>query len=621
MADEIKKIKIKDLPQTTSIGDDDIFVESDSLETYKVTADDIAKYVSTNKNLTNKYVEKTAIGAANGVAPLNSDKKIDGTYITYGTTSNTAYEGSRGKILEENLDNHLTDVDAHGYSTKINDEVTRATEAESAITAKLNSKLETSLKGSVNGLAELDENGKVPSIQLPSFVDDVLEGRATSVTQDETTGAITATGFILSGESTECTPESGKIYVDIDTNIQYRWSGTIYVTTGSNIALGETSSTAYRGDRGKIAYEHSQSAHAPSNAEENQNAFSNITVGSTTISADSKTDILTLAGNNVTITADATNDKVTIGVTKSNIVNALGYTPEESGTNSEYVVYGVCDTESDVAEKVVTIPDDSNWVLKSGSIVFVKFTNTNTATACTLNVNNTGAKSIWYDRTDQTSTTTTSANYYGYANRTLGYVYNGTYWVVFWFGYDANTTYTNASLGQGYGTCTTAAATTAKVVTLSNYVLVTGGIVAVKFTYAVPASATMNINSKGAKAIYYRGAAITSGIIKAGDIATFIYNGSQYHLTSIDRDEDTKNTTGSTNDTSKLFLIGAKSQTSATQTYSRSTVYIDADGDLCSNDTKVSTTDHTHNDYVNITYSDTEPTTQKVGDYWCQDYE
>ena len=59
---------------------------------------------------------------------------------------------------------------------------------------------------------------------------------------------------------------------------------------------------------------HADSAHAPSNAEKNQNAFSNITVGSTTISADTTTDTLTLVGSNVTITPDATNDKVTIAV-------------------------------------------------------------------------------------------------------------------------------------------------------------------------------------------------------------------------------------------------------------------------------------------------------------------
>ena len=100
--------------------------------------------------------------------------------------------------------------------------------------------------------------------------------------------------------------------------------------------------------------------------------------------------------------------------------------------------------------------------------------------------------------------------------------------------YDSNTTYTNASLGQGYGTCTTEEATTAKVVSLSSYSLTTGGIVAVKFTYAVPANATMNINSRGAKNLYYNGAAIKAGIIDAGDIAVFIYS-SQYHLIGIHR--------------------------------------------------------------------------------------
>ena len=98
-----------------------------------------------------------------------------------------------------------------------------------------------------------------------------------------------------------------------------------------------------------------------------------------------------------------------------------------------------------------------------------------------------------------------------------------------------DTTYTNAKLGQGYGTCTTAEATTAKSVTLSSYALVTGGVVAVKFTNAVPANATMNINSKGAKSIYYKGSAIPAGLIKAGDVAFFMFDGTQYHLLGTDR--------------------------------------------------------------------------------------
>lgn len=100
---------------------------------------------------------------------------------------------------------------------------------------------------------------------------------------------------------------------------------------------------------------------------------------------------------------------------------------------------------------------------------------------------------------------------------------------------DKNTTYTNASLGQGYGTCSTAAATVAKVVTLADYALIKGGIVVVKFTNAVPASATMNINNKGAKPIYYKGKAIVDGVICAGEVATFIYDGSYYHVLAVDR--------------------------------------------------------------------------------------
>ena len=164
---------------------------------------------------------------------------------------------------------------------------------ESEINTKLNAKLNTSLKGAASGLAELGSDGKVPSSQLPSYVDDVLEYSSKS--------AFPSTG------------ETGKIYVDLSNNKTYRWSGSAYVEISPSLALGTTSSTAFRGDYGNTAYTHSQSAHAPSNAEENQNAFSNIVVGSTTIAADSKTDTLTLvAGDNVTLTPDATNDKVTI---------------------------------------------------------------------------------------------------------------------------------------------------------------------------------------------------------------------------------------------------------------------------------------------------------------------
>jgi hypothetical protein len=80
--------------------------------------------------------------------------------------------------------------------------------------------------------------GFVPSSQLPSFVDDVLEFAA--LANFPTTG------------------ESGKIYVATGTGITYRWSGTTYVEISASLTLGTTSATAYRGDFGDIAYLHSQ---------------------------------------------------------------------------------------------------------------------------------------------------------------------------------------------------------------------------------------------------------------------------------------------------------------------------------------------------------------------------
>ena len=90
--------------------------------------------------------------------------------------------------------------------------------------------LPTSAKGAASGVASLDESGRVPAAQLPSYVDDVLE-------------YATVSAFPAQGEA-------GKIYVATQTNLTYRWSGTGYVEISPSIALGGTSSTAFPGDRG-----------------------------------------------------------------------------------------------------------------------------------------------------------------------------------------------------------------------------------------------------------------------------------------------------------------------------------------------------------------------------------
>ncbi len=90
-------------------------------------------------------------------------------------------------------------------------------------------------KGQPGGIASLDENGKVPSEQLPSYVDDCIEGFLVETTSGEGETATTTRTFYEADESgnapgsTEIIGEKGKIYVDLSTNFTYRWSGTTYI--------------------------------------------------------------------------------------------------------------------------------------------------------------------------------------------------------------------------------------------------------------------------------------------------------------------------------------------------------------------------------------------------------
>ena len=98
-------------------------------------------------------------------------------------------------------------------------------------------------KGVANGIALLGEDGKLLASQIPGSVDEILEF--------EGVDKFPAVG------------ESGKLYVDTVYNKTYRWSGSTYSVVSDSIALGETATTAYRGDLGKAAYDHSQTPGNP----------------------------------------------------------------------------------------------------------------------------------------------------------------------------------------------------------------------------------------------------------------------------------------------------------------------------------------------------------------------
>lgn len=179
----------------------------------------------------------------------------------------------------------------------------------SGLQTALNNKLETSLKGVAGGLAELDANGVVPASQLPSFVDDVLEYSSAS--------AFPSTG------------ETGKIYVATDTNLTYRWSGTQYTEISQSLALGTTSSTAYRGDLGAIAYAHATDANRLTTAQDSGfYKFATTAEGHIkSVTAVVASDITSVLGNTAVAraTGDANGNNIINTYATKATINALDY--------------------------------------------------------------------------------------------------------------------------------------------------------------------------------------------------------------------------------------------------------------------------------------------------------
>lgn len=138
----------------------------------------------------------------------------------------------------ENVKNTIDQYTVNGHKISENPTLTKTDVGLGNVTNE--AQIPLSQKGAANGVATLSENGKVPASQLPTYVDDVLEGTLVSTTE-----------FTPNEGQQGEVKQSGVVYVDTTTNKSYRWSGSQYVMTGSDLALGETSSTAYAGDKGK----------------------------------------------------------------------------------------------------------------------------------------------------------------------------------------------------------------------------------------------------------------------------------------------------------------------------------------------------------------------------------
>lgn len=448
-----------------------------------------------------------------------------------------------------------------------------------------------------------------------------------------------------------------------------------------------------------------------SGAEVNQNAFSNVKVGSSTVAADSKTDTLELvAGSNVTLTPDTTNDKVTIAATDttysagteaqleagSDTTNRVwtpkiihDYVTGVAGAVDAMRFKGTIGTGGDVTTlptsgvkvgdtyRVITAGTYASQTCEVGDLIIATAT-TPTWTVAQTNIDGaitgiSGTAPISVSgsgssRTVSISEASTSAagamsssdktklngietgaqknpTYTAFtgkptANQTPGF---GSTFTISQISQSTagqvsgtdrtvkipNTEATTSSAGlmsatdkqiltdmasqlpdlcidgitlsdidgmtdefsnvSRYAECSTSAGTATKAITISDRISLTAGlIVAVKFANtntAAVANLALQVNGGTAKPIKYRGSNLPSaGTLAAGRVYWFVYDGTNFELMGdLDTDTNTLNTAGSTDSSSKLFLIGATSQAANPQTYSQDTVYAGTDGHVYSN--------------------------------------
>lgn len=241
----------------------DTIVERDELVTIKAAYPGLSVFV---KATGKKYLY-------NGTTWVEQTTGAAYTHPTGAGYKHIPSGGAKGQVLKYKASGEAQWVDEVNYDDELAGKVPitrkvngKALSADVTLVATDVGAIPAAQKGASGGVAELDSTGKVPSAQLPSYVDDVIAGYLSG-----------GKFYKEVAHTTEIKGETGKIYVDEHTNKTYRWSGTAFVEISASLALGETASTAFAGDKGKKAYDHSQTAHAPANAEANVQSDWNVT--------------------------------------------------------------------------------------------------------------------------------------------------------------------------------------------------------------------------------------------------------------------------------------------------------------------------------------------------------
>ena len=279
----------------------------------KANTDDLTSHTNNTANPHNVTKNQVGLGnvpnvATNDQTPTYSDAASLET-LTSGEKLSVAF-GKISKAITD-LISHIGDSVKHITSAERTNWNAAKSHADSAH-APSNAQANVIETVKVNGTA-LTPSSKAVNITVPT----VGNGTITIKQAGTTKGTFT-------------TNQSGNTTIELADNNTWRDVVDNLTSTDATKSLSANQGKVLKGlVDGKAAASHTHSAYV------NQNAFSNVVVGSTTVAADTATDTLTLVGSNVTLTPDVTNDKVTIGITKANVTSALGYTPPTTNTTYE----------------------------------------------------------------------------------------------------------------------------------------------------------------------------------------------------------------------------------------------------------------------------------------------
>lgn len=361
------KIMVTAIPGQDYEQTDEIPIITKSLQEVKEGAEIAVNAANKSEEYYNKLISEK--GQPNGIATLDENTKVPLDELYEATTTSKGITQLEDSITSTSTSTAATPNSVKTVNDALTEEISRATTAESTLSQSLNTEITRATTAENDLKTIIDTNKPIwDDKYTKNEVDNKFSALETNIDWKE---AVATYDDII---TTYPTPDDGWTVNVKDTDYTYRYNGTEWITISANAIPKATQSI----DGLQSKEDKTKLDNIATGAEVNQNAFSNLTIDTTTITADSKTDTLTLfAGDNILLTPDVINDTVTISSMHPKITISTDTTSTatpsagETFTAIDSITRDTNGHVTKVNTKTVTLPNTSITVdnaLSSSSI-------------------------------------------------------------------------------------------------------------------------------------------------------------------------------------------------------------------------------------------------------------